>query len=68
MRMRIRIIQQPSNAIIDGVRVNCYYVGHVYEVSNTLGELFLAEGWAVPAAPETRAQPPPLPVPIYSKQ
>ena len=67
MRIRIRIIQQPATTHIDGVRVDCYFVDHVYEVSNTLGEVFLAEGWAVPAPIDVSSGLPPLPVPIYSK-
>jgi hypothetical protein len=64
-RMRIRIIQRPTVSHIDGMRVDCYRVGSVYDVSETLGEIFLAEEWAEPApTPRLRFQPPP---PIHSK-
>jgi hypothetical protein len=71
MQMRIRIIQTPTVTHIDSVRVDCYLTGHTYEVSQTLGEIFLAEEWAEPALPEVPARLPPLlplpPMPIYSK-
>jgi hypothetical protein len=65
--MRIRIIQRPSTTQIDGVRVDCYCVGQEYDVSNTLGEVFLAEGWAEPVPLDASPGLAPLPVPIYSK-
>jgi len=46
--MRIRILQKPSGANIDGVRLEQFVPGHQYEVGNMLGSLFLCEGWAEP--------------------
>jgi hypothetical protein len=46
--IRIRIVQTPSIQSIDGIRLDCFALGAVYEVGNTLGALFLAEGWADP--------------------
>jgi len=66
MNMRIRIIQTPTVTHIDGVRVDCYLTGHTYEVSQTLGEIFLAENWAEPARSQVPATLPP-PMPLYSK-
>jgi hypothetical protein len=48
--MRIRIVKEPPIAGIDGIRLDCFAVGKEYEVGNTIGALFLAEGWAEPVA------------------
>jgi hypothetical protein len=46
--MRIRMLQRPNAASIDGLRVDGFKPGQQYEVGHTLAELFLAEGWAEP--------------------
>jgi hypothetical protein len=46
--MRIRILQSPAIASIDGIRLDCFEPGVEYEVGNSIGALFLAEGWAEP--------------------
>jgi hypothetical protein len=46
--MRIEVVQRPSVSSIDGIRLDCFEPGKQYEVGNSLGALFLAEGWAVP--------------------
>jgi hypothetical protein len=46
--MRIRIIQKPTESCIDGLRLDKFVPGHLYEVGNMLGTLFLSEGWAEP--------------------
>jgi hypothetical protein len=46
--MRIRILKEPPMASIDGIRLDYMVVGHNYEVGNSVGALFLAEGWAEP--------------------
>ena len=46
--MRIRIIQRPNAASIDGVRLDRFEPGQCYDVGNALGSLLLAEGWAEP--------------------
>jgi hypothetical protein len=33
---------------IDGIRLDSFQLGHEYEVGNSVGALFLAEGWAQP--------------------
>ena len=48
--MRIRIVRKPTRVSEDGIRLDCFAVGQQYEVGNTLGALFLAEGWAEPVA------------------
>jgi len=46
--MRIRVIQRPRESSIDGIRLDRFEPGYQYEVGNSLGALFLAEGWAEP--------------------
>lgn len=46
--MRIRVLPQPTTRSIDGIRLDQFQVGRVYELGQTLGPLFVAEGWAVP--------------------
>ena len=48
--MRIRIVHKPLQASIDGVRLDFFEVGHVYDLGNTIASYLLAEGWAEPAA------------------
>ena len=50
--MRIRIIQRPGTASIDGIRLDRFEPGYQYEVGTALGALLLAEGWAKPVAIE----------------
>jgi len=47
--MRIRVIQLPTKTSIDGIRLDQFFLGRLYDVGNVLGELMLAEGWAEPA-------------------
>jgi hypothetical protein len=44
--IRIKIVQEPSIAGIDGIRLDRFELGKEYEVGNTIAALFLAEGWA----------------------
>jgi hypothetical protein len=46
--MRIRIIHRPPETSIDGIRLDRFEPGFQYEVGNSLGAVFLAEGWAEP--------------------
>ena len=46
--MRIKIVQKPRIADMDGIRLDLFEVGFQYEVGNNVGALLLAEGWAVP--------------------
>ena len=59
--MRIRIIQQPTTASIDGIRLDRFERGALYDVGTNLGSLMLAEGWAVPAP----ADDPALLIPLH---
>ena|SRR5207237_2324518 len=46
--MRIRVLQTPTIAEVDGIRLDVFQPGVQYEMGNCLGALFLAEGWAIP--------------------
>ena len=54
--MRIEVVQRPTISSIDGIRLDCFEPGKQYEVGNSIGALFLAEGWAVPV-PVDSAKP-----------
>jgi hypothetical protein len=53
--MRIRIRHRPPMASIDGLRLDRFEPGRVYDVGTTLGILMLAERWAEPVLDETPA-------------
>jgi hypothetical protein len=56
--MRIRIIQKPAVAFIDGVRLDNFRPGSVYQFGSLMAGVFLAEGWAEPVDdPESGDQP-----------
>jgi hypothetical protein len=46
--MRIKVIQQPTVACIDGVHLDQFRPGNEYQLGNLLACVFLAEGWAEP--------------------
>src|SRR5438270_207186 len=60
--MRIRVIQKPREACIDGIQLDRFFPGMQYEVGPTLGALFLAEGWAEPID----SQEPAIVIPIHN--
>jgi hypothetical protein len=43
------IVRKPTSASIDGIDLTHFEIGQQYELGSSLGGLFLAEGWAVPA-------------------
>lgn len=45
--MRVRICRQPTGTI-DGVSLDNFRAGMVYDLGTSLSSVFLAEGWAVP--------------------
>ncbi|MBI3263869.1 MAG: hypothetical protein HYZ58_12065 [Acidobacteria bacterium] len=49
--MKVRITQQLSGSI-DGIQLDHFYPGHVYDIGATLGSVMLAEGWAEPVPDE----------------
>ena len=52
--MRLRITE-PLSGSIDGIQLDRFAVGQVYEVGNTLGSYLLAIGAAEPVADDTPA-------------
>ena len=48
--MRIRVMQTPTQPCIDGIQLDGFKPHVPYEVGNTIGGLFLAEGWAEPVS------------------
>src|SRR5437660_8094691 len=50
--MRIRIVRKPVSACIDGIQLDRFEPGQVYDIDHRLGALFLAERWAEPCPPE----------------
>jgi len=55
--MRIRIKQRPTVTSVDGLELDRFEPGQLYEVGTTLGILMLAEGWAEPAIAELAVLP-----------
>ena len=53
--MRIRVLQKPTTPSIDGIRLDAFQPGFVYDVGTTLSMLFLAEEWAEPVPVEQPA-------------
>ena len=53
--MRIKVLRTPTLLEVDGIDLQRFSVGLVYEVGNSLGALFLAEGWAEPMSDDTPA-------------
>jgi hypothetical protein len=49
------MLQKPSVASIDGVRVDYFEAGIQYEVGNTIAGVLLAEGWAEPVGSDDPA-------------
>jgi hypothetical protein len=52
--MRIRIVRALPIRDVDGIALDCFQLGSEYTVGNSIGALFLAEGWAEPLALEAR--------------
>jgi hypothetical protein len=46
--LRIKIVRHPPPTSSDGIRLDRFEPGHLYEVGSLLGALMLAEGWAEP--------------------
>jgi hypothetical protein len=53
--IRIEVIQRPSISSIDGVQTGSFEPGKRYEVGNSIGAVFLAEGWAIPVPLDSTA-------------
>jgi hypothetical protein len=55
--IRIRIVQKPTATCVDGIQLDRFKPGRIYEVGSLIGALLLAEGWAEPI---TFEEPPPI--------
>ena|SRR5438874_13325289 len=53
--MRIRVIQKPTQASIDGISLEQFQPGLEYDVGNLIGAFLLAEGWAEPVPSDAPA-------------
>jgi hypothetical protein len=53
MTMRLRILRSPPISSVDGIRLDYFQVGREYDLGNSVGSLFLAEGWAEPLPLDT---------------
>ena len=58
--MRIKILHAPPVCDVDGIRLDLFQPGMQYEMGNSLGALFLAEGWGEPVASDEPAMLVPL--------
>ena len=47
-QMRIRIVQTPPVADLDGISLAHFRLGAEYDVGSSIASVFLAEGWAEP--------------------
>ena len=57
--MRLRICRQPAGTI-DGIRLDQFRPGLVYDIGSQLANVFLSEGWAEPVAAQGElVRPPP---------
>ena len=46
--MRVRIIKKPSLPRVNGLRLDVFQPGVLYEMVNTLATFLISEGWAEP--------------------
>jgi hypothetical protein len=53
--MRIKVLQRPTLVAVDGLQLDRFEPGYLYDVGTALGCLFLCEGWAEPVATEEPA-------------
>ena len=58
--MRIRVVHQPSVPVVDGIRLDIFQPGVLYDMGTALASLFLAEGWGVPG----RSDKPAIVIPL----
>jgi len=53
--MRIKVLQRPTLLSVDGLRLDRFEPGYLYDVGTALGCLFLCVGWAEPVVTEEPA-------------
>jgi hypothetical protein len=59
--MRVRITKSLDGSI-DGIQLDRFVTGQIYEVGTSIANYLMAEGWAVPVD----GKPPPLELPTDS--
>jgi hypothetical protein len=57
--VRLRITRQPTGSV-DGIRLDDFILGFVYDIGTTLGSYLLAQGLAEPADNDATGLVPPL--------
>jgi hypothetical protein len=65
--MRIKVIQKPAAACIDGIRLDQFRPGSEYQLGNLLACVFLAEGWAEPVDEPENGRPSQAEVPAIPR-
>ena len=65
--MRVRITR-PLSGSIDGVQLDRFIAGFVYDVGTSIGSYLLSEGWAEPVLDEAPALVIPLHAPMFHPQ
>ena len=63
-KMRVRITRSLSGSI-DGIQLDRFIPGFVYDVGTSIGSYLLSEGWAVPVVDESPALVVPLHAPMF---
>jgi hypothetical protein len=66
-KMRIKVIQTPTTRSIDGIRLDRFERGRLYDVGTTLGALMLSSGWAEPVTDDAPALLVPMRLPQHRK-
>ena len=64
--MRLRICRQLHGSI-DGVALDHFQIGLIYEIGTQVASVLLAEGWAEPVGAADSVRPAPRPPPIRIK-
>ncbi len=54
--MKVRITQNLSGSI-DGIQLDHFKLGHVYDLGPSLGSVLVAEGWAEPVMEDDSTAP-----------
>lgn len=62
--MRVRITRSLSGSI-DGIQLDRFIPGFVYDVGTSIGSYLLSEGWAEPVVDESPALVVPLHAPMF---
>jgi hypothetical protein len=62
--MRVRITR-PLSGSIDGIQLDRFIPGFVYDVGTSVGSYLLSEGWAEPVVDESPALVVPLHAPLF---